>query len=246
MAAEFIKPTQRLPRGLNIVTTTRRGGRSADAFATFNLADHVGDTPAVVTENRERLRRVLALPEAPRWIQQVHGTNVIDAALIHCDESVIADASYTNERNIVCAILTADCLPIVIWNDEATELATIHAGWRGLFNDIVGASIARFSVAGSSLNAWIGPGISAAAYQVDEAFRARFVRHEPHLADAFTSIGGRLHANLSKIAHYRLKNFGIRRIETYDGCCFEETERFFSYRRDGVTGRMATLAWIAT
>ena len=233
------------PADGNVVafTTTRTGGVSRGHYSSLNLATHVGDAEDAVAENRRRLVRRHDLPHAPHWPVQIHGTRVARAAEL-VNGSVEADAVYTSRRREVCAILTADCLPIVLVAPEHIEAAVVHAGWRGLANGIVSAALSAFTAPPSSVHAWIGPGVGVTAYEVDGAFRDRFVHADARLACAFAAIDGRTHADLGSIAARQLTDAGVGSIGRYAGCTAEDTGRFFSYRRDRVTGRMATVVWL--
>jgi YfiH family protein len=210
----------------------------------LNLAGHVDDEPRDVSENRERLVAAHDLPHAPIWLAQVHGTLTVDAAQLDPAHSVQADAVYTREPDRVCAILTADCLPIVLAAANGSEVAVLHAGWRGLLDNIVAAGVAAFAARPAEIMAWIGPGIGVNAYRVDAAFRARFIARKPAFAAAFVVLDGALYADLGAIAGHLLHCAGVMNVSRYHGCTFREAELFYSNRRDRTTGRMATVAWI--
>lgn len=225
-------------RAVRALTTTTYGGVSEQAWATFNLATHVGDRPAAVVENRRRLCAALALPSAPAWLNQIHGRTVCDAAT---GTGATADGSYTTARGVVCAVLTADCLPIVIADRRGRCCAVLHGGWRGLAGGILAAGIARLPVPCTELMAWLGPAIGAADYVVGDELREAF---GPAAACAFVAYGhGHYLADLYALARMQLHALGI--TEIYGGGQSTLTDRaWFSYRRHTVCGRMATLAWI--
>lgn len=225
-------------------TTTRGGGVSRGPYASLNLGGHVDDDAQAVSRNREILRLTQDLPHPPRWLRQTHGRETVDAADLNDTTEVEADAAYTNRPNLICAIQSADCLPLLLCDKGGEEVAAVHAGWRGLHGGVVESTIARFSAPPTRLMAWIGPGISASAYAVGADFRDRFVRQDPVFLAAFRFARGRWYADLPAIAEQRLRDCGVAQISSYAGCTYSETERFFSYRRDGRTGRMATLIWI--
>ena len=222
-------------------TTTRVAGRSAGPYASMNLALHVGDDADAVRANRRALRERHALPAEPRWLRQVHGTTV---ATPGCDVEPEADAAWTAARHDVLAVLTADCLPIVIVAGEGRELAVVHAGWKGLADGVIDAALATFRTRGGTA-AWLGPAIGPRAYEVGDDVRARFA--SGGLADgAFSPAArGKWHCDLYAIARTVLSRAGVAVVGGGDRCTFLEADRFYSYRRDGVTGRMATVARLA-
>ena len=237
------------PGRVKAVVTTRSGGCSAGPWESFNLGMHVGDDAAAVARNRELLCRRLGLPVSPQWLRQVHGRIVVDAQA----DGVLreGDAAYTDRPDTVCAILTADCLPVVIADRKGTETAVAHCGWRGLASGVLEATLARFRSPAAELQAWLGPAISQAAFEVGAEVRAAFLHRAGHrsardaVAAAFLPASdGKYHADLYAIARQVLEAYGVRRISGGGCCTFAERERFFSYRRDGFTGRMVTLAWI--
>jgi len=159
-------------------------------------------------------------------------------------DQIEADAVYTNRPDRICAVLSADCLPILLRDQSGQEVAAVHAGWRGLLGGVVNSAVTKFFAPRARLAAWIGPGISAAAYTVDARFRDRFLDQDPALASAFYCKAGQWHADLYAIAERRLRDSGVGTVVRYEGCTYAESGRFYSYRRDGVTGRMASLVWI--
>jgi YfiH family protein len=242
-SADWITPDWPAPAGVHAVCTTRHGGVSQGPYASMNPADHVGDTATAVGANRQRLARVLDLPAAPVWLQQVHGTTVIDAT--DAPAAPQADAAFSCRPDVVCAVLTADCLPLLLCNRAGTVVAAAHAGWRGLAAGVVEQSVAALDVAPVQLLAWLGPAIGPAAYTVGEEVREAFIRHDPRAAAAFAPApGGGWLADLYRLARQRLAACGIDAVFGGGRCTFTEAQDFFSYRRDGVTGRMATLIWL--
>ncbi len=219
------------------VATSRLGGVSEPPFDSLNLGDAGGDDPAAVAANRGRL--AAALPAAPRWLRQVHGTGVI-----HLDQwrpGIEADAAWTDRPGQVVAILTADCLPVLLADRDGRCVAAAHAGWRGLAAGVLEATVAALPVPPGELQAWIGPRIGAAAYEVDAPVRDAF----PDDSHAFAPTRpGHWRADLSAIAIRRLRAIGVAEARDVGRCTAAEPERFFSHRRDGRSGRQATLAWI--
>lgn len=241
---DWIVPDWPVPLTVRAVTTTRTGGVSRGPWHSMNPAAHVEDEPAAVHANRERLQAMLDLPSAPVWLQQVHGTRIVDAAT--AQPGVEADGSWSRRANVVCAVLTADCLPVLLSDRHGRCVAAVHAGWRGLAAGVVEAAVAALPATGSDLLAWLGPAIGPQAFAVGEEVRDAFIAHDPQAAAAFApGPDGSLRADLYQLARQRLAGAGV--VEVYGGqdCTFTDEARFFSYRRDGVTGRMASLIWLA-
>lgn len=230
------------PLHVRTLVTTRLGGYSQAPFSSFNLASHVGDDPEHVRRNRERLRTWL--PADPCWLNQVHGTTVVRAETLsgHTPE---ADGALTEIPHTVCAVLTADCLPILLTDYAGSIVAACHAGWRGLCHGILEATCAAMRRHPTELLAWLGPAISGDAFEVGDDVRTAFIQQHTESASAFTPIGPQKYlADLYELARQRLTRLGITAISGGQGCTVIERERFFSYRRDGVTGRMASLIWL--
>ncbi|MGH8598960.1 MAG: peptidoglycan editing factor PgeF, partial [Gammaproteobacteria bacterium] len=223
-------------------TTTRRGGESAGRFSSLNLAMHVGDNEAAVATNRKLLRNACDLPQEPRWLQQEHGVHLVAAEEY---TGTPADACYATTPNALCAILTADCLPVLLCDQRATIVVAMHAGWRGLFHGIIRQTLQALALPGAQWLAWLGPAIGANAYAVGADLRAQFVDADPRLAVCFARRDEMWFADLSGIASRQLADAGISRIDRYHGCTAGERQRFFSYRRDGVCGRMASVIWLS-
>jgi hypothetical protein len=229
----------------------RAGGFSSGPWRGFNLGDHVGDDPGCVARNRALLRRVLALPSAPQWLQQVHGTTVVDAR----DDGIPrqGDAAWTDHPGVVCAVLTADCLPVVLARQDGSAVAVAHCGWRGLAEGVLRTTVQRFGVHPAPLRAWLGPAIGPGAFEVGAEVREAFLDANTLFGEraaierAFSARvdgGSKFLADLYALARETLRALGVSEVSGGDCCTVAEAERFFSYRRDGTTGRMATLAWI--
>ena len=234
-------PAWPLPPGVRAASTTRLGGASVGPFAGFNLGDHVGDDPRAVAANRAALGAALGLPAPPGWLSQVHG-----CAVAGPDDApgFAADARYADRPGVVCAVLTADCLPLLLCSDDGREVAAVHCGWRGLAAGIVGVAVGRFAAAPASLRAWLGPAIGPAAFEVGGEVRERFVAADAGADACFVpGRGGRWLADLPALTRRALAAVGVQRIHGVDACTVSEPERFYSYRREGVTGRMASLVW---
>jgi len=237
----LVTPDWPAPPGVGACVTTRDGGTSLPPYASLNLATHVGDAPAAVARNRRRLAEALALPSPPRWLSQVHGTLCVDAAT--AADGVEADAAFATRAGVVCAILTADCLPVLLCDRDGTRVAAVHAGWRGLYGGVLAAAVRALAVAPDTLLAWVGPGIGVDAYAVGASLRAQFIAQDATLGECFAQRGAAWHADLGAIAARQLAAAGLRTIHRHAACTFEDA-RFYSYRRDGVTGRFASLIWI--
>lgn len=241
MLPEFIIPDWPAPPHVHAFATTRLGGVSVGPYASLNLADHVGDDPAAVAENRRRLRALL--PAEPVWLKQVHGTRCLDAA--KCSAGSEADASFTCRAGVVCAVLTADCLPLLLCDEAGTVVAAAHAGWRGLAAGVIEATVATMGVPADRLIAWLGPAIGPESFEVGGEVREAFVAHDPAAATAFRARpNGKWLCDLYRLARLRLTALGVCRVSSADFDTCRDAERFFSYRRDGATGRMASLIWI--
>ncbi|HEU0196858.1 MAG TPA: peptidoglycan editing factor PgeF [Nevskiaceae bacterium] len=249
LAAEsFIWPDWRVPPRVRAVTTTRVGGVSRGAWQGLDLATHCGDQLAAVATNRRALCTALDLRTEPAWLEQVHGVGVVkvSAADGEAASPCRADAAWTDEVGAVCAILTADCLPVVLADASGSVVAVAHAGWRGLAGGVVEATVAALPVAPASLSAWLGPCIGPTAFEVGEEVRVAFCDGDRGAIAAFrpTSRAGHWLADLPALARRRLATNGVRTVFGGRWCTYSDPQRFFSYRRDGVTGRMATLAWL--
>jgi len=238
---DWIRPDWPAPAGVCALSTMRRGGVSRAPWSSLNLGDHVGDDAAAVAANRASLRR--ELPGDPLWLTQVHGTRCVDAAT--AAPGIEADASFTRRRGVVCAVLTADCLPVLLCDDKASVVAVAHAGWRGLAAGVIEATVAAMGEPGERLMAWLGPAIGPRAFEVGGEVRERFVAADPSAAEAFSATGDKWLCDLHALARQRLAALGIGRVTGIDGCTVGDGENYFSYRRDGATGRMATLIWLA-
>lgn len=232
-----------LPPGVRAVQTLRTGGRSLPPFDGFNLADHCGDDPASVAANRARLRQILDLRTEPVWLQQVHGIAVA-AAHDHLPGTCQADASWTDRPGVVCAVLTADCLPVLIASDDGRVVAAAHAGWRGLCQGVLEATVTALPVAPSTVSAWLGAAIGPQAFEVGPEVRAAFLQAQPESAVAFRrGDADRWLADLYALARLRLARAGVARVVGGGQCTYREAQRYYSFRRDTRCGRMAALIW---
>jgi YfiH family protein len=240
--SDVIVPDWPAPPGVRAVSTLRGGGVSRGPYESLNLALHVGDDAQCVLENRRRLRAQLALGREPAWLKQVHGIEVARAAQA---SAPVADAMVTDERGVACAILTADCLPVLFASADGKRVAAAHAGWRGLSRGVLEATIAALATPPRELLAWLGPGIGPARFEVGAEVREAFLRLDPAAVTAFrANERHRWQADLYRLARQHLNRAGIDAVYGGGWCTYDEPERFFSYRRDGECGRMATLVWI--
>jgi len=239
---DWINPDWPAPARVKACVTTRSGGRSQGAFASMNLGANIGDEAEAVRTNREQLADVLGC--RPAFLQQVHGTQIVPANPDKCQE---ADGSWTQSAHIACTVLTADCLPVLFCDKSAIRVAAVHAGWRGLAGGILEQAVKTLAVPGQELLAWLGPCIGASAFEVGEEVRAAFVAKQPEAARAFTlgKSQGKYLADLYALARLRLAACGVTAVYGGGFCTFSESARFYSYRRENPTGRMASLIWLA-
>lgn len=262
---DWILPEWPAPPRVHALITTR--GVGVGPYASMNLGAHVGDDPAAVAENRRRLRA--HVPSDPVWLTQVHGTQVVCAD--QCAAGAEADAAFSRAPGTVCAVLTADCLPVLLCDTAGTVVAAAHAGWRGLAAGVIESAVRAMEVPPARLLAFLGPAIGPRAFEVGPDVRKAFLAHAPEAAAAFAAVRGstgsprtdcsarpepvegrtapdpegKWLADLYLLARQRLNALGVARVFGGGWCTFAETERFFSFRRERVTGRMASLIWIA-
>jgi YfiH family protein len=237
-----ITPEWPAPANVKALQTTRHGGISTAPYDTLNLGLHVGDSPQAVARNRQLLEPFL--PSEPVWLEQVHGTVVADADSASCH--VQADASIARHRGTVCVVMTADCLPVLLCDEAGTVVGAVHAGWKGLAAGVIEATVKAMGVAPHKLMAWFGPAIGQEAFEVGAEVRAAFIAHQARAAEAFVAHGGegKYLADLYLLARQRLEVLGIRKVSGGNYCTYHQKDKFFSYRRDGVTGRMGTFIWL--
>jgi YfiH family protein len=240
----MLRPDWPAPPGVKSLMTRRMGGVSGPPWTSFNLGDHVGDDPAHVTANRARLRQLL--PAEPGWLNQVHSARVVE--LGH-DPDRKADAAFSRQAGQVCAVLTADCLPVLFCDRSGSVVAAAHAGWRGLAEGILEATVAAMQAPPGEILAWMGAAIGPQAFEVGDEVRRAFVDRHPATAKAFVAqpasdASPKWLADLYQLARVRLDHAGVQAVYGGGHCTFNEAESFYSYRRDGVTGRMAALIWL--
>jgi YfiH family protein len=244
MSADWIVPDWPAPARVRAMMTTRQGGVSVTPFDSFNPATHVGDTPSAVAENRRRLRALL--PAEPLWLNQVHG---IAVARQGCAGVPEADASVATQANQVCVVLTADCLPVLFCDRAGTVVAAAHAGWRGLAAGVLEAALEGMQVPPGEVLVWLGAAIGPQAFEVGPEVREAFVSQQPKAASAFvtspsSSAPDRYNADIYRLARIRLAALGVTAVYGGGLCTVNDSQRFYSYRRDRQTGRMASLIWL--
>ncbi len=241
----WLEPDWPAPANVRAGTTTRQGGASVAPYDSLNFGDHVGDSASAVANNRLCLMRQCELPTEPVWLKQVHGVKVVDIAL--ASGMPVADASFSRQTNMACAVMTADCLPVLLCDQTGSVVAAIHAGWRGLVSGVIEATIKKMNVSTARLLAWLGPAIGPKVFEVGDEVRQQFMAQNPRAANAFqpSSIPERWLADIYLLARQRLARLGIKNIYGGHCCTYSDAERFYSYRRDGVTGRMVSLIWLS-
>jgi polyphenol oxidase len=263
MEVAWLTPEWPAPPAVGALSTLRVGGLSVAPYASLNLGTHVGDASETVALNRLRLRSAAQLPDEPSWLAQVHGTRVArldargldalgGAAPAHAAladaasaDAEPADAAVTRRRGRVCAILTADCMPLLFASDSGDVVAAAHAGWRGLAGGVIEATVQALAVAPQTLLVWLGPAIGPRHFEVGAEVRNELLQGDPGAEAAFeANARGRFMADLAALARRRLNRLGIERIYGGGECTYADSDRYFSHRRDGMTGRQATLIWL--
>ncbi|WP_337843277.1 peptidoglycan editing factor PgeF [Rheinheimera sp.] len=236
------------PAHVHTAISTRLNGCSGASYASLNLGSHVADDPLLVQQNRQHWQRLAALPAEPYWLNQVHSTLCVD--LTQADFSagaVTADAAFTTKALQVATVLTADCLPVLFCDQAGTAVAAAHAGWRGLCDGVLEQTLAHFPDH-SEVLAWLGPAIGPAAFEVGDDVLAAFIARQPQAEQAFKAVAGKSgkwRADLYQLARLRLQAAGVRQIYGGGFCTYTDEARFYSYRRDGQTGRMASCIWFS-
>ncbi len=243
---KFIKPNWSAPSSIHAYSTTRLNGVSKGKYAGLNLGDHVHDEIDKVDANRQLLAEQLGLKTPTFWLTQTHSTRLIDLNNGHFDAD--GDAAWTTKPQQAAIVMTADCLPILLTDKSGSFVAAIHAGWRGLCDGIIEQSISaictQLNIQSQQLVVWLGPCIKQSSFQVGGEVRDEFIAQDKQAIDAFKADGERWLADLHQLARLRIKPFNVAEITASEHCTFSEPELFYSYRRDGVTGRMASLIWI--
>jgi len=242
VAVDGLVPDWPAPASIRAFSTLRGSGMSVGPWRGLNLADHVGDDPAAVAANRRRLRVAARLPGEPHWLEQVHGCGVIFDPKARRPR---ADSVVTDRPGQVCPVMTADCLPVLLCNQAGTRVAAAHAGWRGLAAGVLERTLARFSDRPEQMLAWLGPAIGPGFFEVGAEVLTACRRDDAGAQACFhANRPGHWRADLYGLARRRLNRYGVTAVYGGDWCTYADAARFFSHRRDGVTGRMATLIWI--
>ncbi|WP_394249058.1 peptidoglycan editing factor PgeF [Vibrio profundi] len=238
----MIIPRWNAPKNVKAFASTRVGGFSKNEYLGLNLGTHVGDDLATVQKNREWLQRDSMMPSAPTWLNQTHSTTVIEVNSIS-SEVLDADGAFTKRAGIVCSAMTADCLPVLLTNTQGTQVAAVHAGWRGLADGIVENAVQMFD---GEVIAWLGPAIGSGAFEVGEDVLNAFVSFDGNAIHAFEqkTQPSKWLANMSQLAMQRLDKLGVSKVTDSNLCTFSDPSKFYSYRRDGVTGRQASFIWM--
>jgi YfiH family protein len=262
MPLQWLTPGWPAPATVRALSTLRGGGVSTGRYTSLNLGDHVQDEPGLVAENRRRLRVAAALPAEPVWLAQVHGVRIADLDALPEQDPLLeeqdllpegdlgpsaptADGAVTRAPGRICAILTADCLPVLLASESGDAVAAAHAGWRGLAAGVIEAAVGALDLVPGSLFAWLGPAIGHGHFEVGSEVRDELIRDDPGARTAFLpNARGRFMADLTGLARRRLERLGLTRIYQSGACTHADAGSYFSHRRDGLTGRQATLIWL--
>ncbi|MFY8273120.1 peptidoglycan editing factor PgeF [Pseudoalteromonas sp. SSDWG2] len=237
----FFTPRWQAPNTIGALQTMRSGGFSESVYDSFNLGNHVDDAPDAVAKNRALLDA--QLPAPARYVNQVHGTHIHIVLDDHSDTLVDADGQFTACKNVPLAIMTADCLPVLLASDDGKEIAALHCGWRSLAGGIIEKALPMFSASPANICAWLGPAIGSSAFEVGAEVRSAFIAHNPEHVCAFKATTDKYLADLPMLAKQKLTHLGVTAIDDAAQCTYTLNERYFSYRRDGQTGRMASVIW---
>ena len=238
---ELIIPNWPAAKNIKAVSSTRNGGISTGKYESLNLGMHVGDDESKVRTNRAKLADTADMPCQPVWLNQTHSSRVIE--VVEPTQAILdGDGLFTKQQSIVCSVMTADCLPVLLANVEGTQVSAVHAGWRGLSAGIIENAVRKFD---GEVIAWIGPAIGSTSFEVGKDVFDSFVTIDSSATRAFNKINhNKWLADMNMLVTQKLNLSGVTNV-SYSGCCtFSEPQRFFSYRRDGVTGRLATFIWI--
>lgn len=229
------------PKNVRSLQTTRVGGVSVAPYDSLNLSSNVGDLPLSVERNRMLLEPLL--PSEPIWLKQVHGVTVADATDAGCWPE--ADACVSSHPGAVCVVMTADCLPVLLCDDRGSVVGAVHAGWRGLCDGVIEHAVSAMGVAPDTLMAWLGPAIGVTAFEVGLDVREEFIARDPKSTAAFVPhVPNKWRADIYQLARLRLSGLGVDRVYGGGLCTHTDHARFFSYRRDNVTGRTGTMIWL--
>jgi len=237
-------PNWSVPNHIKAITTSRLGGVSLEPYASLNLGEHTQDDAEHVKQNRARISAALNLPNEPIWLKQIHSTLLLDldAVDISSVDILTGDGSITTKSGCVCAVLTADCMPLFLTNRAGNQVAVVHAGWRGMADGIIEVGVLAFNDKPEEIIAWAGPCIGAEHFEVGPEVRTALDGSDKAYKES--SNQGKYLADLYQLAGERLAALGVSNYGHSSACTYDDKERFFSYRRDGECGRMASLIWI--
>ncbi|MGB5518530.1 MAG: peptidoglycan editing factor PgeF [Gammaproteobacteria bacterium] len=239
----FLLPDWPAPASVHALVTLRTGGYSIAPYASFNLALHTEDRPEAVRKNRELLRTYFHLPAEPLWLRQMHGNRIIEANAAIVDTT--ADGCWSQTAGMVCAVMTADCLPVLICNRSGSQVAAAHAGWRGLRAGVISNAVSMLPSDPAELMVWLGPAIGPHAFEVGAEVIQSFTHKNPENAQAFDQVDDRhWMCDIYRLARIELATLGVTSIYGGGECSYSDEKRFYSYRRDGITGRMASIIWL--
>ncbi|MBL4671369.1 MAG: peptidoglycan editing factor PgeF [Arenicella sp.] len=242
-SAQFIVPNWPAPSAVKAYSTTRLSGASGGVYASMNLGLHVGDQDSQVIRNRSKLSSDLTLPSEPVWLTQAHSARVVNADL--AIESAV-DGTFSTRANTICVVMTADCLPLLLTNQAGDQVAAIHAGWRGMSNGIIENAVALFNCHAAEIVAWAGPCIGPTQFEVGAEVRALLGGPDSAYRKIEDNVdqSNKLLADLYQLCGHRLAAVGVTNYSHSNACTYLDEHHFFSYRRDGQCGRMASLIWI--
>ncbi|MPW30798.1 peptidoglycan editing factor PgeF [Agarivorans sp. B2Z047] len=232
------------PKNVKAVYSDRLAGASLAPYDSYNLGDHVGDDASAVQSNRQHFQQ--GMPQQVCWLKQIHSTRVVNASESNM-RFAEADASFAMQQDAVCVVMTADCLPVLFCDKQGTVVAAAHAGWRGLLDGVLENTVAAMNIAPSEIMAWFGPAIGPDAFEVGAEVYQQFVAKDSKLASAFKASvnSGKYYADIHQLAKQRLSALGLNDVYADASCTLNNASRFFSYRRDGQTGRMAAAIWLS-
>ncbi len=239
---EMVYPNWKAPKNVKAFSSTRLGGVSRHDYSGLNLGRHVGDNENYVKANREYLMSESGMPSSPVWLNQTHSTKVVEVSS-STEDVLDADGLFTSTQNVVCSAMTADCLPVLLTDTKGSQVAAVHAGWRGLAGGIIEEALQKFS---GDVMAWLGPSISQDAFEVGEDVLEAFTYVNSQAIDAFEKVekSNKWIANMSMLATQRLNAEGVFLVSDCGMCTFNNPSLFYSYRRDGVTGRQSSFIWL--
>ncbi len=239
---KFLQPNWSVPSCVKALVSTRLGGVSKAPYESLNVGRHVNDREKDVLTNRHKLIEAASLPSEPIWLNQIHSTEIIELESVVPNQTPTCDGVITSLKKIVCAVMTADCLPLFLCDQAGTQVALLHAGWRGLADGIIEKGIALFNESPQNIIAWAGPCISVDCFEIGAEVREQL--GGPDSAYRASSSSDKYYANLYQLTGERLAQLGVTNYSYSEYCSFKNEALFFSHRRDQMTGRMVSLIWI--